>query len=337
MHLASNSKCFKAEIVESVVEPVVILETNANANNYSTSDLTTKEDESSSRLKYGPVGPGDKRVTKNQSNTSIQNTGTDDELDSSDSSQFPRKSSLSQVSYRPLEIDSDVESDLSGTAPRSRKCIPSTDLDESSKDLQKTRLPLNKTRLQNFENSEDSVKSRSTRNISSNLVAGDSSNANSLEHINKPKNNTLILSSRGDFNEVGIPVVESYESTIKSSINSLRAPTLMTSMHYLDQNPDRHLHEQTRLVDKLPKKNDNKEMEENRNFRLEKLMQPIDYSRPATRPPSRDQGSSGFGSLQDIRDKPKLHGEVSDSRDSLSSKSSLSGPPKKGSPLCTDL
>lgn len=80
-------------------------------------------------LKYGPLGPGDRRTDSKTSlnqpsqaqKSKIRNTDSEDDLSSSD--EEGKKDSSPKVAYRPLDIDSDVESDLSSVEPRSRKRI----------------------------------------------------------------------------------------------------------------------------------------------------------------------------------------------------------------------
>lgn len=322
---------------ESVPDPIVLVETKTLGKENGPVPELGGEEASASNLKYGPVGPGNRRVTKNQSNASIANVGTDDELDSSDGSQVLRKGSSSQVSYKPLEIDSDVESDLSGAVARSRKRISGTELDQSNKALQGIQPPFSNIRFPNPDNYEDPRVVRSFKNDSPTLAPDGSSKTDSFKYAKKRKDDEPLSASKGDFNEVGIPLVESYEATVKGSMNSLRSPTIMMAIQHLDRNPNRELFEENRFIYKPIRKTDTEEIEENRKFRLEKLMQPVNYSPASPRPPSRDQASSGFGSLQDMPERIRLQQDSSDSHDSLSSKSSASGLPKIGGPLCTDL
>lgn len=324
------------DTVDDVVVPVVVIESRQQLGKENGPVANADEGEpSGSRLKYGPVGPGNRRVVKNQSNASIAHIDTDDDLDSSEGSQTLRKGSASQVSYKPLELDSDLESEMSGTLPRSRKVNPSAVMVGQGTLPLGIRAPFSNKPFPNPENYEDPRGLRSSRDSSPNVAADGSSKTNSFEYSKKRKDDNKPLSaSRGDFNEVGIPVVE---PNAKGSMSSLRSPTIMMAIQQLDRNPSREILEQTRFTYEPSRKHDTEEMEENRKFRLEKLMQPMNYPPPTARSPSRDQVSSGFGSLQDMRERAIPPSEISDSRDSLSSKSSTSVPPKKGSPLCTDL
>lgn len=327
---------FIADSVDGTIEPVpeVIGKKLSGSGNGPVTDIVG-DPSGSQQLKYGPVGPGDRRVAKDQSNASMD---TDDELDSSDGSQVARKDSASQVSYKPLELDSDVESELSGTAGRSRKRVLSNDFEEPQKPQFGVKTPFGDMRFPNPDNYEDPRCIRSSRINTPSLAAKSISNLENYKSFEKP-----LSASKGDFNELGIPLVESYEATIKGSTTSLRSPTVMLTLQQLDREPSREYFGPSGYIHKpVSRKNDSAEMEENRKFRLENLMQhSIDYPPPVPtspiRPPSRDQASSGFGSLQDIRERLKLHGDISDSRDSLGSNSPILEPQKLGSPLCTDL
>ena len=324
------------EALDNVQEPVIIIEhKKLGKENGPVADVAEGE-ASSSRLQYGPLGPGRRRLGNNQSNASIANIETDDDLDSSDGSQEVRKGSVSQVSYKPLELDSDVESELSEVAPRSRKRL-SSNLDESKKPLPEIKPPFSNMRFPDPNNYEDPRLARSSRNNSPNLATDGSSKTDSFEY-RKKKDDKPPSGTTGNFNELGIPVVEAYEATVQASTSNLRSPTIMMAIQHLDRTPSRELLEESRFVYKPSKKNTSEEIEENRKFRLEKLIRPMNYSPVNIRSPSRDQASSGFGSSENVREKARLHSDVSDSRDSLSSKSSTSGPPKsRGGPLCTDL
>ncbi|XP_058794488.1 solute carrier organic anion transporter family member 2A1-like [Phymastichus coffea] len=328
------------ETVDSHIEPMVIIEHKKQSRENGPITDAVEGETSESKLQYGPIGPGLRRVTENQPHNI--NADTDDDLDSSDGSQNATKISTDQVSYKPLQVDSDSECELNESA---RKRIPSIEASRAAflglTSPQEIYPPFSNMRFPNPANYEDLRAERISRNNSPNPAADGSVKTNSLEFTRKPKENKdkSLSASRGDFNEVGIPLVESYESTVKGSTSSLRSPTIMMAIQHLDRNSSRELLEQTRFVYQPKIQSNSEEDEENHKFRLEKLMQSMNYSPDGLRPPSRDQASSGFGSLQDMRERMQSHGE--DSRDSLSSKSSLSSqslsPKKKGGPLCTDL
>ncbi|XP_014214469.1 solute carrier organic anion transporter family member 2B1-like [Copidosoma floridanum] len=252
--------------------------------------------ESSGRPEYGQ-----------QSKGAAEEPSTDE--DSSDDGRSKR----SKVSYRPLELDSDGGSE-------SEKPLPTSSLDELSRPPQRIQ-PSGERRFPNPENYGDPRLARSSKHNSPQTGTSGSQGERPV--------------SKGDFNEIGIPLVNSYEPKVEDSTKgSLRSPMVMVATQHLDGTPSGELLDENRFAYRSPMTSYYEEMEENRNFRLRKLMQPVEYPSP-----SRDQASSsGFGSFQDLRDRLRLHDDASDSRGSLSSKTSDSEPPKnKGSPLCTNL
>ncbi|XP_006566270.2 solute carrier organic anion transporter family member 1A5 isoform X2 [Apis mellifera] len=156
-------------------------------------------------LKYGPLGPGDRRTDSKTSlnqpsqaqKSKIRNTDSEDDLSSSD--EEGKKDSSPKVAYRPLDIDSDVESDLSSVEPRSRKRIMgreyesvyNSDTSSSVKNSLKREFP-------NPDNYGDPRLNR--RNIDG------SSKTSSFEFSRRRQNEPL--QKRGNFNEVGIPIVD---------------------------------------------------------------------------------------------------------------------------------
>ncbi|XP_054014166.1 solute carrier organic anion transporter family member 3A1 [Hylaeus anthracinus] len=145
-------------------------------------------------LKYGPLGPGDRRTDSKSSLNKIskvRNLETEDELSSSD--EVAMKNLNSKVPYVPLDLDSDVESDLSNAEPRSRKRIHSKDydrvydLDQSSSE--KSSFPRQNPGRTQYKNQKG--------------TADGSYITSSFEYSSKQNG----ASRRGDFNEVGIPIV----------------------------------------------------------------------------------------------------------------------------------
>ncbi|KAJ8669936.1 hypothetical protein QAD02_001195 [Eretmocerus hayati] len=328
----------RIEVAAVVIEPVRLTETKklGKSENGPISELGQGEDVTGSRLQYGPVGPGDRRTTRYESNSTVVNASTDDELDNSNGGETLRKGSTTQVSYKQLGFDSDGESDLSGTITGSRKRIPSDDIEILSKPPQRIRPSLSHHRFPNPYDYENVKITRRPGMQSSSFLPGDHGTPEISPKTQDQFNKQLSI-SKGDFNELGIPLVESYSATIKGSTRSLKSPTTMMSMQYLERNPHPELFGQISLNHDHEKPSNIQEMEENRQFRLDKLMQPGNFSPVGNRPPSRDQASSGFGSLQDMREKMRLTSDISDSKESLSSKSSIAEPSRKGGPLCTNL
>ncbi|XP_006616873.1 solute carrier organic anion transporter family member 1A5-like [Apis dorsata] len=168
--------------------------------NVGTEDQETEE----TPLKYGPLGPGDRRtdskISLNQPSqaqkSKIRNTDSEDDLSSSD--EEGKKDSSPKVAYRPLDIDSDVESDLSSIEPRSRKRIMGRDYESVyNSDTSSAKNSL-KREFPNPDNYGDPRLNR--RNIDG------SSKTSSFEFSRKRQNEPL--QKRGDFNEVGIPIVD---------------------------------------------------------------------------------------------------------------------------------
>lgn len=156
-------------------------------------------------MKYGPLGPGDRRTDSKTSlnqpsqaqKSKIRNTDSEDDLSSSD--EEGKKDSSPKVAYRPLDIDSDVESDLSSVEPRSRKRIMGREYESvyNSDTFSSVKNSL-KREFPNPDNYGDPRLNR--RNIDG------SSKTSSFEFSRRRQNEPL--QKRGDFNEVGIPIVD---------------------------------------------------------------------------------------------------------------------------------
>ncbi|CAK9811000.1 Solute carrier organic anion transporter family member 74D [Anthophora plagiata] len=185
------------------------------------------------QLKYGPLGPGDRRTSSKSSlnqtphtrKSDIRSLDSEDELSSSD--EDSKKGSSTKVQYRPLDLDSDVESDLSNAEPRSRKRIVSRDYDSIYNNGQN---PYAKTSLPGYEflnqNSVVDPKLNQTRYKDRNEPSDGFSNTSSFEFTrNKPDNS---MQKKGDFNEVGIPTVDPpnpFLKDVKSLINQYELNT----------------------------------------------------------------------------------------------------------------
>ncbi|CAB0041428.1 unnamed protein product, partial [Trichogramma brassicae] len=213
------------------------------------------------------------------------------DAESSDDSPVMSKAPGPQVPYRPLDLDSDAESNCNDES--AKKFVPVDD-----------------------------------GHYYTNMRFPDPSDYEVPKKF-KPR------SSAGNFNEVGIPVVESYEPQ-ESSV-CVKSPTIMEAhIKHLQRNPSQELLDEARSIYKSSLKVDISESEDipENHFR------PIEVPPSSLlRPQSRDQASSGFGSLQDIRDKAKSPVVAP----ALSQESFCSVPPATndelsfGSPLCTDL
>lgn len=174
-------------------------------------------------LKYGPLGPGSRRTDSKSSlnrpsqtrKSRIRTLDSEDELSSSD--EGVRKNSSPKVAYRPLDIDSDVESDLSHAEPRSRKRIISGDYDRvyNSDRSSSIKGSLPRREFPNPDNYDDPRLSRRTGYKDPNENLDGSSKTNSFEFSNRRQNNAV--QKKGDFNEIGIPIIEPADtnSTLK--------------------------------------------------------------------------------------------------------------------------
>lgn len=158
-------------------------------------------------LKYGPLGPGDRRTTVNLSTTpnsrsTIGNLDSEDELDSSSD-----ESKKQSVAYRELEIDSDVESDLSSTGPRSRKRISGNKeyyqiyyKDDDNPPSSPPPPTEESSVKRSFPNPDHYQDPQVAKNIGSSITYLDgSSKTGSFEFAKRRQ--------QGDFNEIGIPIV----------------------------------------------------------------------------------------------------------------------------------
>lgn len=169
---------------------------------------------------------------------------------SSDESTIYYKDSIPKVAYKPLEVDSEFESDLCPPVPQLKK------------------VPLQEKcyEFPNPDNYDDPRKYRSQ-----------------LSRAKVPELKVKELSaSQGDFNELGIPIDRSYEKNLMASKTSLSGPSDVSTMPILYEARDQS--------------------------EISKILVGGGKFLPTTdgppRPLSRDQTSSGFGSLPDVSDGP---------------------------------
>nr|XP_033340979.1 solute carrier organic anion transporter family member 74D-like isoform X1 [Megalopta genalis]XP_033340980.1 solute carrier organic anion transporter family member 74D-like isoform X1 [Megalopta genalis] len=179
-------------------------------------------------LKFGPLGPGNRRAASKSSlsqasqsrRSDVPTLDSEDDLSSSD--EEGRRASIPKVAYRPLDIDSDVESDLSSTAPRSRKRIHSKDYDRVYSDpIPSVLQSPTRREFPDPANYGDPRLARQQQPHQNGYIDG-SRKTNSFEYSKNDQ------SKKGDFNEVGIPVVgddpsvppdSSFIKDVKSLIN----------------------------------------------------------------------------------------------------------------------
>ncbi|KAF7399488.1 hypothetical protein HZH68_008080 [Vespula germanica] len=269
-----------------------------------------EDDEESKRpLIYGPLGPGNRRKTSNDvpvqqdrpRKQKTRNLETDDEFDSS--SDESKKNSSPKIAYKPLELDSDVEGDLGSTAARSRKRVLSKDYDEFT---ERSSSSLSSKRRE-FPNPDDYGDPRSIRSVSTKdrkAYEDGSSKTSSFEYSKTER------FKKGDFNEVGIPIVEYHP---QSSDNSTGKDSIfLKDVKSLISKYEQHSSQEKLEDDRVSIKSAGKT-----GIPLVAMTQPRLSS---------GQASSGFGSLRE---------SSSDPRGTPSPKnSSIKG--SKGA-LCTDL
>ncbi|KAG7205510.1 hypothetical protein KM043_007491 [Ampulex compressa] len=237
-------------------------------------------------LKYGPLGPGDRRTDpKTQpaqeiQKRKIQNPDSEDDLDSS-SDEASKKDS--RIAYRPLELDSDVESDLSTAEPRSRRRVISKDY---SRVYQDENSPPNSSLKRDFPNPDNYGDPRLLRNGKlgdQNRYLDGSSKTSSFEFSRKGRKEDV--EAKGDFNEVGIPTLEPgrSDSRFLKDVKSL--------IDRYEQNTS-NLEEERSSV---------KSSEGSKSRSESKVGIPLVAMAPG-RASSRARSSSGFESLPDVQD-----------------------------------
>lgn len=139
----------------------------------------------------------------------IQNPDSEDEFYSSSDDSKTQPSP--QVAYTPLELDSDIESDLSSAGPRSRKRVSSKDYDQTQHNEDDGAMPKNSSIRRRFPNPDHYEDPRRVRNAKSGNQIGymdGSRKTNSFEFATKVQESDLL--KQGNFNEVGIPIVDPF-------------------------------------------------------------------------------------------------------------------------------
>lgn len=264
----------------------------------SVSEHNPPEDEKMQKnvpLKYGPLGQGDRRSTSSipptnhNSQSTIRNLDSEDELDSS--SDESKKESSPRVAYAPLELDSDLESDLGSTGPRSRKRVPSKDYDENDRSSSKNSSI--KRWFPNPDHYEDSLRARSSRFKKSNGYQDGFSKTGSFEFSKKSQESNV--SKQGDFNEVGIPIVDPFPEGKGNSGDTMHSKDVKSLIDRYEQN----VSQETLNEDRLSVKS----AEDVRSRPENKMGIPLVAMVPGRSSSSRGRSSSGFGSLPDVQNK----------------------------------
>ncbi|XP_012523933.1 solute carrier organic anion transporter family member 1A5 [Monomorium pharaonis] len=226
--------------------------------------------------------------TNRNSQSTIRNLDSEDELDSS--SDESKRLSSTQVAYTPLGLDSDVESDLSSVGPRSRKRVPSKDYDETDRPSSKNASL--KRRFPNPDHYEDPQKGRNSK--VKDPIGYDSSKASSSKFAKESQESNV--PKQGDFNEVGIPIVDPFpdKKDNSGSTNAAHLKDVKSLIDRYEQNASQETLDEDRLSVKST--------EDTRSRPESKIGIPLIAMVPG-RSSSRGQSSSGFGSLPDVQDK----------------------------------
>lgn len=286
--------------VEAIVEPEsrTVPETAKPREN---SPKETEDSQKSVPIKLNgimvPVHRSDSNPpTNHNSQSTIQNLDSEDELDSS-SDESKRRSST-QVAYTPLELESDVESDLSSIGPRSRRRIPSKDYDQTHDENDRPSSRNSKTSLKrrfpNPDHYEDPEKRQNFRLKNPTGYQDDSLKTSSSEFAKKGQESDV--PKQGDFNEVGIPIVDPFPDRKHNSgsTNTAHLKDVKSLIDRYEQNASQETLDEDRLSVKSA--------EDTRSRPESKMGIPLVAMVPG-RSSSRGQSSSGFGSSPDVQDK----------------------------------
>lgn len=232
---------------------------------------------------------------------------------SSDESKPSRRNSSPKVAYRPLDIDSDVESDMSAVGPRSRSRLPSKEQEEPTSPADHLNSPTRK-----FPNPDHYDDPRLVRTRYYDEAEDGSKLTDSIEFkkINDDSSTKWPPTTGGSFNEVGIPIVET---------NSVRLGKAVSQPNVL------LMQNELKLIESYKKHASQDALDYDREIKLEREMAPgtSAASYGLVRPPSRGEASSGFGSLPDIQESTNQE-ETSKPEKNISKKEKLA-------PICTDL
>lgn len=241
-------------------------------------------------LKHDPLDPSNRRTSppaKRNSQSIIRNPDSEDELDSS--SDEGRRRPSPQVAYTPLELDSDVESDLSNAGPKSRKRVPSKDYQTYDEDDRLSSKDSSiKWHFPNPDHYGDPRRARNSKFKNPGFQDG-SSKTSSFEFSRRGQESDA--PKRGDFNEVGIPIVDPFPDG-KSATNT---PHLKDVKSLIDRYEQNASHE-TLGEDQLSVKS----TEDTRSRSESKMGIPLVAMVPG-RSSSRGQSSSAIDSLPDAQ------------------------------------
>jgi len=270
--------------VEAVIEPVSPAEVTIEE------QVPRREEESNQKnaLKHDPSTDGrtSPRSSANR-NSVIQNPDSEDELDTS--SDESRKRSSPQVAYAPLELDSDVESDLSSAGPRSRKRVPSKEYGQTYDEDELALSSKNSAMKRQFPNPDHYEDPRRNHRLNNPGFQDGSFKTSSFEFSRKGQE--ADVPKQGDFNELGIPTVGPLPEGKSGAIDAKDVKSLI----------DRY--EQNASQETLDgDQSSMKSTEDARNRSEGKIGIPLVAMVPA-RSSSRGRSSSGIDSSSDARDK----------------------------------
>ncbi|EFN79491.1 Solute carrier organic anion transporter family member 1A5 [Harpegnathos saltator] len=288
--------------------------------------------------KNAPVKFGDRRATnsnnpaKSNSQGTIQNLDSEDELYSS--SDESKKGSSPRVAYTPLELDSDIESDLSSTGPRSRKRVPSKDYDQTSYNVPEEdsassskNSSINR-RFPNPDHYEDPRRTKNAKFRNQNGYQDGSCKTSSFEFSAKGQESDVL--NQGDFNEVGIPIMDPFpdgKGDLVPANTDAHSKDVKSLIDQYEQNASQEAIDEDQLSAKSA--------EVTRTRPENKIVSgiPLVAMVPA-RQSSRLPSPSGSGSLPDAPDKAADHPRADTKRMTSSPKSAAKGDKPS---YCTDL
>ncbi|XP_012256142.2 solute carrier organic anion transporter family member 74D [Athalia rosae] len=337
-------------------------------------------------LRFGPLGAGNTRTDRsapaiNEVIHPVHSTilETEDELDSSsDDEKSPNSRQRStEIAYRPLELESDVESDLNGTGPRSRKNVLGKDFDPVLNNIGIASFPVQKSQNKTSSSDEEDYpheerrrsRTKSIQKINSlspvqeRVKETDSerngndnddgfSKTDSFEYA--PRNEGKIGAAKpksplpvpyrvtGDFNEVGIPILELDKEPISPTspvfkIQSIQATQNNFQGHMSRENLDKL---PTFREDDIPRSPDSRPVS-SEEYKLEDIIAELEVPSLPNSPPPQSSTSSGFGSLPLSEAEEKPAGSTADratrgSRESIDRSTPTSPSGRKLPTLITD-
>lgn len=356
----SNVATSSDTIDENPNDPPASIETRATVHPAESSiqNQTQVADESGQRsapLKYGPLGLGNLRTNigapiVNAVPSATQRVAeTEDELDSSsdDEANSQKQKRSTEIAYKPLELDSDLESDLSGTGPRSRKNIFSKDFDPV----------LNNIGIASFPKLANSRTGRSMQNVHSLSPVQERikefesksdnddgfSNTDSFEYAPKASPRPGKTGSdattkwepyrlTGDFNEVGIPTLDLDNEPVSPTSPVIKIQSIQATQENFQGHMSRENLDKISSYEKLNDPASPHSPLNVQDYKVTDIVAEPEVPPLPQSPPPQSSGSSGIGSslLSDTDEKnggPVINKAVSKSREHLDRESPATSPP----------